>query len=167
VWFSWARHWTHSGKNLKTKEPTNVSLFFHIFFHQNAKHTWENMYVYIENWGAFPKPVFLCKTKKFNILRDCVCSLIYPACKVHVPYYLSALACLAVLYFSTLSQKINDSRKKVVELKSILVFSATKKYFGCLCNCLSQTFLVQRRTQRPFITVHWSSRKMPAILAIR
>jgi len=46
--------------------------------------------------------------KHYYILRMCVFSLSYPACNV---------ACLAAPYFSTLSHKPDDFRKKIIELK--------------------------------------------------
>ena len=43
----------------------------------------------------------------------CVCSLRYPACNAHAPYC-HAVACPAIQYFSTLSHKWQDFRKKKV-----------------------------------------------------
>jgi len=47
---------------------------------------------------------------KSYILWVCVCSLGYPACNAHAPYY--NLCRLAVFYFSTLSNKRQEFRKK-------------------------------------------------------
>jgi hypothetical protein len=56
----------------------------------------------------------------------CVCSLSYPACKAHAPYYISSVACLAVPYFSTFSHKRHDFRKNVIEYEMcVLIFSTT------------------------------------------
>jgi len=37
--------------------------------------------------GAFVQPVLQWKNNKYYIFRVCVCSLRYPACSVHAPYY--------------------------------------------------------------------------------
>ena len=42
----------------------------------------------------------------------CVCSLRYPACSTHGPYYIVIVACPALLHFSTFSHKRHDFRKK-------------------------------------------------------
>jgi hypothetical protein len=42
----------------------------------------------------------------------CVCSLSYPACKEHAPYYVSSVACLFSIIFSTLAHKRQDFRNK-------------------------------------------------------
>jgi hypothetical protein len=48
-------------------------------------------------------------------LSVCVCRLRYPACNAHAPYY--HVVCPALQYFSTLSHKRHDLRKKVIENK--------------------------------------------------
>jgi hypothetical protein len=71
---------------------------------------------------------------------------------------LSSVACLAVPYFTTLSHKRHDFRKKVIEHTSkicVLIFSPN----------LSETFLVLTTIKRDIIiNVHRSSGKVPAIL---
>jgi hypothetical protein len=69
---------------------------------------------------------------------------------------LSSVACLAVPYFSTLSHKRHDFRKKVIEHKiCVLIFSTN----------LSKTFLILRRIQRDIvINVHRSSCKVHVIV---
>ena len=46
---------------------------------------------------------------EYYIFWVCVCSLSYPACKVHAPYF---VACSVVPYFSTIRHKWKDFRKK-------------------------------------------------------
>jgi hypothetical protein len=69
---------------------------------------------------------------------------------------LSSVACLAVPYFSTLSHKRHDFRKKVIEHKMcVLTFSTI----------LSETLLILRRIQRDIIiNIHRSSCTLPVIL---
>jgi hypothetical protein len=54
---------------------------------------------------------------------------------------LSSVACPTVQYSSTLSHKGHDFRKKVLDIKRVLIFSAT----------LSATFFVLRRNERKMI----------------
>ena len=69
---------------------------------------------------------------------------------------LSSEACPAVPYFSTLSHKRHDFRKKGIEHKMcVLIFSTN----------LFQTFLITRRMKRYIIiNVHRSSFRVPVIL---
>jgi len=57
----------------------------------------------------------------------CVCSLIYPARKAHAsPYIVISMACPALPYFYTLSQKRHDFGTKAVERKMrVLIFCTT------------------------------------------
>jgi hypothetical protein len=87
----------------------------------------------------------------------CVCSPIYPTCNAHAPY--CHLACPALQYFSILSHKRHDFRKK-------------KKFNGykmCVCwfrlQGLSETFLVLRRNERDMTKNEYrSSCKVPVML---
>jgi len=55
-----------------------------------------------------------CRGKAISITySERVCSLRYPACEEHVPYYI--VACLALPYFSTLSYRRYDFRVGVGE----------------------------------------------------
>jgi hypothetical protein len=71
---------------------------------------------------------------------------------------LSSVACLALPYFSTLSHKRHDFRKKFVEHKMcVLIFSPI----------LSARVLILRRIQRHItINVYRSSCKVPVVLVI-
>ena len=57
-----------------------------------------------------------------------------------------SIACLVLLYFSTLYHKRHDFRKKIIEHKMhfFFIFSATS----------SVTFLIVRRTERNMITMY-------------
>ena len=69
-----------------------------------------------------------------------------------------SVACLAVHYYSTLSHKWHDFQEKVITHKMCALISL---------QCLSETFLIPRRTERDtcmIISVYWSSCKIPVIL---
>ena len=70
---------------------------------------------------------------------------------------LSSVACLALIYFSTLSHQQHDFRKEVIEHKMcVLIVSTT----------LSETFLILRRNELDTtINVYWSSCKVTVTLA--
>ena len=54
-----------------------------------------------------------CRGKAVSITYpECVCSLAYPVCNAHAHIILSSFACLALPYFSTLSDKRQDFRGK-------------------------------------------------------
>jgi hypothetical protein len=66
---------------------------------------------------------------------------------------LSSVAFLVPQYFSTLSHKWHNFRKKIIEHKYLLWFSL---------HLLSETFLILRRTERDIIkNIYWSSCKIP------
>ena len=67
---------------------------------------------------------------------------------------LTSVACQAVSYFSTLSHKRHDFRKKKV--------TGQKKCVLILFTIFSQTFLILSRTERYIIkNAYWFSRKVP------
>jgi len=50
----------------------------------------------------------------YYIFWVCVCSLSYPGCKAHAPYYTSSVACTGLPHFVTLSRERHDIRKKLL-----------------------------------------------------
>ena len=79
------------------------------------------------------------QSNKYYIFGGSVCSLIYPACNAHVPYYIVACGLSESTVISTLSHKEHDFRKKVTEQKFPFLFSL---------QLLSETFLSLRKTLR-------------------
>ena len=70
---------------------------------------------------------------------------------------LSSVACLTLLYFSTLSHKRHDLKKKSLNIKNA---------FRVSLQLLSETFFILRITERDmFKNVYCSSCKVPFILA--
>ena len=64
-------------------------------------------------------------------------------------------ACLTLRYFSTLSHKQHNFRKKLLSIKCVLLFSL---------QLLSEVFLILGRIQRDIINIHKVSCKVPVIL---
>jgi hypothetical protein len=67
------------------------------------------------------------KQKLLHILVVCLCSLRYPACKAHAPYYIVTCGLSGLQYFSTLSNSTARFKKKtkVIEYKMCFDFSTT------------------------------------------
>jgi len=83
-----------------------------------------------------------------------ICSLRYPACNGHAPYF--HVACPALKYFSIFSYKRHDFRKKKI--------LSTKCLFCFSLRTLSATHLNLRRNERVKIkNVYWSSCKVPLL----
>jgi hypothetical protein len=80
----------------------------------------------------------------------CVCSLSYPACKAHAPYYIVICGLSGcTIFFHIISQTARFSGKKLLNIKCVFCFHL---------QILSETFLVLRRMQRStVINVHRSS----------
>jgi len=79
----------------------------------------------------------------------CVCRLSDPSRKSHVPCYIVICHWSALLYFSTLSHKRQDFRKKNVLHRKCLFWFSLQLLFG--------TFLILRRIQRGMIiNIYWS-----------
>jgi len=81
----------------------------------------ENQYIYIYIY------IYI-----YYIISVCVCRLRYPACKAHASYYtVSSVACLALLYFSTLSHKRHDFRNKMyIKCVFQFLYNFCLKYFS-------------------------------------
>ena len=82
--------------------------------------TRQAMYVQC-NIVALLRNIVAVKGNKYYIFWVWVCSIRDPACKAHAPYCRLWPVCL-LIYFSTLSYKQRDIRKKVVEHKNCFGF---------------------------------------------
>ena len=94
------------------------------------------------------QPLLLWKSRKYYIFWVCICSLSYPACKVHVPYYFVTCGLSGcTIFFFTLSHQWHNFRKKDT----------------CVCSLqlLSQIVLNVRRTEWDIINVHRYPCKVP------
>jgi hypothetical protein len=86
-------------------------------------------------------------------VRVCVCGLSYPTCNEHAPCHVS---CPALQYFSTLSHKRHNFRKKVTEHKMCVFIFSTP---------LPEIFVILRRTEGDIIqNVYCFLYKVPVIL---
>jgi len=83
--------------------------------------TRQAMYVQRSIRGAFVQALLQRKSKTYYAFWVCICSLRYPACNEHVTRP-------AIQYFSTLSHKLHDFRKKkrnVIEHKMCVTIFPT------------------------------------------
>jgi hypothetical protein len=105
------------------------------------------------------QPLLWWKSNKYYILWVCVCSLNYPACNAHAPYYIAIRdAGGGGLYQKFPHYLINGT----IFGKMLL---NTKCVFWFYLKLLSETFLILRRIQRDIIiNVYWSWGKAPSIL---
>ena len=100
-----------------------------------------------------------CSGKTINIIyAECVfvdLAMQHAKCMLHIVF--SSMACLPLEYLPTLSYKQHDFRKKkFLNTKCIFLFSL---------QLLSETFLIQRRTERGMTkNVYCSSCKVPDTL---
>ena len=110
----------------KRKKTLQISLYFSIISFTKTQNIQERKYMCTRKIEALSRNQYFCaKARSITYSEYAFVALFIPHAKCIRRIILSALACITVPYFSTLSQKINDSRKrKAVELKSILVFSA-------------------------------------------
>ena len=77
-----------------------------------------------QHWSASVQPLLQWKSNKYYIFWVCVCSLSYPARNPHA-LILTSIDCPAVQYFSTLTQKRHDFRKKKCHKMCVLISSKT------------------------------------------
>jgi hypothetical protein len=86
-----------------------------------------------------------------------VCSLSYPACKAHAPYYIAICHLSGSGNFSALSHKRHNFRKKKVNMKWVMWFSLRS---------LSETFPILRWNERDMIkNVYFLYVKCPLFLS--
>jgi len=97
------------------------------------------------------------RSRKYSILRVCVCNPTYPASKELAPYHIGICDLLALPYFSTLSQKWHHfSKKKLFNIK--WMFSFYLQHFW-------NTFRYNKKWARYDQNVYWSLCHIPVILA--
>jgi hypothetical protein len=83
-----------------------------------------------------------------------ICSLRYPACSAHAPYY--HMTCTAPHYFPTLSHKWHRFRKTFLNIKYV---------FRISLQLLSEIFFTPKRLERCMIVnVYWSLCKVHVII---
>ena len=93
--------------------------------------------------------------QKYYIFWVRICRLRHPACNAHALNCHTYVACQAVQYFSTLSHKRHDFRKKLLNIKCV---------FSCALQDLSITFIILRRIKgNIIIKEYWSSCKVLVI----
>jgi hypothetical protein len=111
------------------------------------------MYFWAGHWGTFAKPLLAGETSKCV----CVCSLSYPACKGHAPYYIVICGLSgSTIFYRIISQMALFSGKKLLNTKCVFWFSL---------HLLFENFLILRRIQRDFVVnVHRYSCKVPIIV---
>ena len=94
---------------------------------------------------------------KYYIFWVSVCSLRYPACKAHAPYYIATCGLPdCTIFFYITSQTARFSGKRLLNIKCVFWFSLQLLY---------ETFLIPGGIQRYIIIhVHRPSRKLSGIL---
>jgi hypothetical protein len=91
-----------------------------------------------------------------HIMSACVCSLNYPACKAHAPYYIVICGLsVSTMFLHIISHTTRFSEKMLLNIKCGFWFSV---------RLLPETFLVLRTERDIIINVHRSSCKVPLIL---
>jgi len=64
-----------------------------------------------------PVTIVVVEKQVCSIFWACFCSLSYPACNAHMPYYIVICRLPGCEYFSTLSYKRRDFRENITEHK--------------------------------------------------
>ena len=93
-------------------------------------------------WGAFVKQLLQCES---NNITYCVCTfvtLFIPCAKRMRHIFMSSVACLSLLQFSTWSQKTARFSEKLLNAKCLFWFSLQR---------LSETFLSPSKIKRDII----------------
>jgi hypothetical protein len=120
-----------------------------------CEETRQIMYYNVKPW-RFRATIVAVENNTYFIFWVCVCSLRYPEYKAHAPIRVPSRACLAVTYFSILSHKRHDFRKKLLNIKCM---------FGFCLQHLSEIFLILKRIKRDIIlNFHRFSCKVPSFL---
>ena len=97
------------------------------------------------------------ETCLYYIFWVCVCSISYPACKVHAQFYIVICGLSGCTTFShIISETERFLGKKLVNIKSVFWFS--------LYNFVWNIFHSKKHSVRYYSYVHRSSRKVPVIL---
>jgi hypothetical protein len=114
-------------------------------------HVWRNIKAHSRN--------HCCPTKAVSITYSkCVCIAVGIQHAMRMRLILSSVACPALQYFSTLSHKFYDFRKKLLNIKCV---------FWVSLQLVSAKFLLLRRNEWDMIkNVNLSSCKGPVILVI-
>jgi hypothetical protein len=92
------------------------------------------------HWGASVQPLLQWKNNKYYIFWMCIYSLSYPARNPHT-FILTSVDCPALQYFSILTHKRHDFRKKKV----------IKYVFWFPLQLLSETFTIFRKIERGMV----------------
>ena len=98
--------------------------------------------------------LLLWKSSKYCTGYVCICSLRYPACIEHAPYYTVIYGCPDVQYFSTLSHKRHGFRKKKVPELKILVSSSSKIFVWNIFDCKKKWAGHDRKSKKITNLIH-------------
>ena len=100
-----------------------------------------------------------CRGKAISITySECVCSLSYPACKAHAPFYMYTAVCRlsgSTTFFKRYFINGTTFGKELLNIKCVFLSSL---------QLLSEIFLILRIIRRHIINVHRPSCKVPVIL---
>ena len=96
-------------------------------------------------------------SRKYSILRVCVCNLIYPASKELVPYHIGICGLSgSTIFFHIISKMAQFFKKKLFNIK--WMFSFYLQHFW-------NTFCSNKKWARCDQNVYWSLCQIPVILA--
>jgi hypothetical protein len=128
-----------------------------ICLHTNRPgHIWTTLYIE-RNTDARSHNHSCCgKGNYYYVFWMCVCSLIYPACQAHAPYYIVICGLSdCIVFFHVMSDNTIFGKWKLLNIKLV---------FWVSVRGLSKIFFILRRIQRAStINVHWSPCKVPVI----
>jgi hypothetical protein len=107
----------HSQLNLL---PEMSNIYIHVV--EKSTNAQERQCAYKITLRHFCESILAVEGSKYYIFWVPVCSLLYPACKAHAPYYI-VIYLLTPQYVSTLSHKGHDFRKTLLNINCVLIFS--------------------------------------------